>query len=180
MFYFVLLVPELPEPAGIYPLNGASKFADITCKNPAGTGSGVNLAPGPNDEADGAFEFLGNAGSFIEIPRSGPLDTRHSITVMAWVLHQGVSGPIIQYRRNNWGYHFWFTQRNQLFVRPQERGVKWKSAQAYTGSGLAGTWHFVGATYDHESGGLMSSQCSASGEEGGGGGGGDEINRNLG
>ena len=147
--YFVLIVPGLPEPAGFYPLDGASKFTDITCKNPAGIASGLSLAPGPRDEPDGAYEFLGNAGSFIEIPRSGPLDTRYSITVMAWVLNQGSIGPIINYHRNDWGYHFWFTQPNQLYVHPKS-GV----AQAYTDSGLTGTWHFVGATYDHDSGGL--------------------------
>ena len=151
-----MLVLELPEPAGLYPLDGASNFTDITCKNPAGTASGGSLAPGPRNEPDGAYEFLGNAGSFIEIARSGPLDTRYSITVMAWVLNQGSIGPIINYRQNAWGYHFWFTGPNRLFVRPQERaGPKLKDRQTYIESGLDGTWHFVGATYDHDSGGLM-------------------------
>ena len=158
----MLLVLELPEPAGFYPLDGASKFTDITCKNPAGNASGVSLAPGPRDEPDGAYEFLGNVGSFIEIPRSGPLDTRYSITVMAWVLNQGSRGPIVHYHRNALGYRFWFSGPNQLFVRPQKKASSpgSNSYQSYTDSGLDGTWHFVGATYDHDSGGLMVSFLS--------------------
>ena len=155
MCYFVLLVPGLPEPAGLYPLDGASNFTDITCKNPAGNASGVSLAPGPGDEPDGAYEFQGNANSFVEIPRSGPLDTRYSITVLAWVLNQDSRGPIIQYRRDAWGYHFWFHEPNQLYVY-----LNFGDAQSYTDSGLTGTWHFVGATYDHDRGGLMFSFLS--------------------
>ena len=165
----MLLVLELPEPAGFYPLDGASKFTDITCKNPAGNASGVSLAPGPRDEPDGAYEFLGNVGSFIEIPRSGPLDTRHSITVMAWVLNQGSSGHIINYRRNALGYRLGFNKKKELFVRPQEhaKGPEWNSFQSYTDKGLKGTWtwHFVGATYDHDSGGLIPSRGRGEGGE---------------
>ena len=145
------IAPPLPEAAGIYPLNGASRFADITCKNAKGIASGVALAAGPDHQPDGAYEFAGNVNSFIEIPKSPALNTRYSISVLAWVHHDGQSGPIVQYRRDQWGYHFWLTRPNQLFVRPQQKGIVWKAAQVYNAQ-LAGAWHYVGATYDYATG----------------------------
>ena len=146
-----LIATPLPEPAGIYPLNGASLFTDITSKNAGGIGSGVTLAAGPDNQPDGAYEFAGNINSFIEIPQSPALNTRYSISVLAWVHHDGQSGPLVQYRRDQWGYHFWLTGPNQLFVRPQQKGIGWKPAQVYNAQ-LAGAWHYVGATYDSATG----------------------------
>ena len=134
-------------------MNEASGFSDSTGKNAAGTGVGVTLASGPNNQPQGAYQFAGNANSYIEIPRSASLNTQQSITVLAWVYNTGQYGPIVQYRRNNWGYHVWLIGPSTLFVRAQQKGPVWtNSYQTYSSIPLVGAWHFVGASYDYGSG----------------------------
>ena len=60
---------------------------------------GVKVAPGPDNTANGSYEFLGNSSSYIEFPNSegGALDVRHSMTMLCWLRHDGRDGPIFSY-----------------------------------------------------------------------------------
>ena len=66
---------------------------------------------------DDAFLFKGNRSSYIEIPNSGKLDTKNSITMLANVYPMGNDGPIINYKKDGWGVHLWQFSQTQLFVR---------------------------------------------------------------
>ena len=114
--------------------------------------SGVNLAPGPNGEKDGSYEFYGTSYSYIEIPNSagGPLDVLHSMTMLCWVYYNGQDGPLFNYRTSgHWGVHLWVVA-GQLFVRFTRRDYSFTNALIHTA--LAGGWKFVGASYDRGTG----------------------------
>ena len=110
--------------------------------------SGVNLAPGPNGEKDGSYEFHGTSYSYIEIPNSaeGPLDVLHSMTMLCWVYHNGQDGPLFNYRTGGpWGVHLWVLE-GQLYVRFTRRDYSFTTSLGHTA--LAGGWKFVCASYD--------------------------------
>ena len=114
--------------------------------------SGVNLAPGPNGEKDGSYEFHGTSYSYIEIPNSaeGPLDVLHSMTMLCWVYHNGQDGPLFNYRTGGpWGVHLWVLE-GQLYVRFTRRDYSFTTSLGHTA--LAGGWKFVGASYDRGTG----------------------------
>lgn len=112
----------------------------------------VRLAPGPDRRPQGSYYFYGRANSYIEIPNSGQLDTRTSITILAWIYHQGSAGPIVNYMANGWGVHLWMVSARTLFVRFTKRSRRrFTHALAYS-SLKPKTWQFVGATYDRKSG----------------------------
>ena len=114
--------------------------------------SGVNLAPGPNGEKDGSYEFSGTSYSYIEIPNSaeGPLDVLHSMTLLCWVYHNGQDGPLFNYKTGGpWGVHLWVVA-GKLFVRFTRRHYSFTTALHHTA--LAGGWKFVGASYERATG----------------------------
>lgn len=69
------------------------------------------------DREGGAYQFQGTADSYIEIPNTGNLDTRHAMTILANVYPTGNGGPIVNYMTNGWGVHLWQFENNELFVR---------------------------------------------------------------
>ena len=141
---------KLPVPVALYPLNGQHGTSDIgSKKNPSGKSYETHLAPGPYGHPQGSYQFYGSANSYIEIPNNGSLDTRYSMTVLAWVNHENDNGPIINYGTNVWGFHFWFNSGG-LFARPSTLE---NVVLAYASSPqLSKTWHYVGTSYDFASG----------------------------
>ena len=115
--------------------------------------SGVTLAPGPNGEEDGSYEFNGTSKSYIQIPNSagGPLDVRHSMTMLCWVYHIAQDGPLFNYKPSGYyGVHLW-VEYGLLFVRFTRRSdYAFYSPLRHTV--LAGGWKFVGASYDSATG----------------------------
>lgn len=67
--------------------------------------------------SESAYEFTGKDDSYIEIPKSKQLDTKHSMTVLANIYPTGNGGPIINYKTDGWGVHLWQFESNELFVR---------------------------------------------------------------
>lgn len=61
--------------------------------------------------------FKGNRSSYIEIPNTGKLDTKKSITLLANIFPTGENGPIINYKKDGWGVHLWQFSKTQLFAR---------------------------------------------------------------
>ena len=152
-FFFLLLVPQ---PVILFPLNAEYQTRDIKNRTAPGIPSRVSLAPGPNGEEDGSYEFFGNANSFIEFPNSpgGALDVRYSMTILCWVYYDekgGSRGPIFEYNTGGkYGVYLWvgnrlfsasFIDRALSYPRPYLRHTS-----------LAGGWKFVGASYDSETG----------------------------
>lgn len=132
----------------IYPLNGGVKGRDISLsRNPTGILSNVRTAPGPDKTRDGSYQLLGRSNSYIQFPNRGKIDTRRSITLMAWIYHEGRAGPIFNYMANGWGVHFWMISPRTLFVRfTRRRGRRFTKA-VMSRRVLPRRWQFVGATY---------------------------------
>ena len=143
---------QAPNPVALFPLNSTFGTKEIKNRVAQGVPTGVTLAPGPNGEADGSYEFSGTNNSYIEIPNSagGPLDVRHSITMLCWVYHNGQDGPLFNYKTDGpWGVHLWVVA-GKLFVRFTKRDYSFTTALQHTA--LAGGWKFVGASYDRGTG----------------------------
>ena len=136
-----------------FPLNGQYETTDIshTSNTPAQT-SGVELAPGPDGSTGGSYQFSGNVNSFIHFPNKGGLDTRYSMTFLAWISHEQTEGPIFYYADTEYGVRFLL--RDDRFI------ARLFSSNLTLMKGLASdilepkTWHFVGASYNYDSGEL--------------------------
>ena len=146
MRFLSLRIDDLPVPVALYPLNGVHGTSDIgPNKNPPGIPSDVHLAPGPFGQPQGSYQFSGSANSYIEIPNNGGLDTKYSITVLAWVNRENHQGPIFDYV---WGFHFWiWVGAGNVFANLH---LVWS---AQLNSPIAShSWYYVGASYDFSSG----------------------------
>ena len=146
---------SVPRPVILFPLNAKYQTRDIKNRTAPGIPSGVSLAPGPDGEENGWYEFFGNANSFIEFPNSpgGALDVRYSMTILCWVYYDengGPDGPIFHYNTGgDYGIHIWVHSR--LFLaRFNDRAFSYSPLLHHTS--LAGGWKFVGASYDNETG----------------------------
>ena len=99
----------------------------------------------------GSYQFSGSFGSYIEIPNNGGLDTRYSITILAWLNQQNDDGPIVNFGSNVWGFHFWVVN-GRLFARPSRRADRALPKYAVSSSLEPGTWNYVGTSYNFSSG----------------------------
>lgn len=143
----------LPPLVAIFALDGETKTKDITRNNPPGIPSHVRPAPGPDGNPKGSTQFFGSSNSYIEFPNNGKLDTRRSITILAWIYHNGRSGPIFNYDRRGFGVHLWMVGPRVLFVRfvKRSRG-RTSSVATYSTKPRYRAWNYIGATYDYNTG----------------------------
>ena len=140
-----------PIPTAVYPLNGQFGTQDLSYhENPPGVPYNVQLAPGPFGQPNGSYQFSGSSTSYIEFPNNGGLDTRYSMTVLAWVFLENTDGPIFNYGVDYYGVHFWVVG-GYLFCRTLTRSGIYLSA-LYRSKLNQGAWNFVGASYDYHSG----------------------------
>ena len=150
---FVKSLPyQVPELVALFPLNAAYGTKEINNRTAPGDPSGISLAPGPDGEADGSYQFYATRKSYINFPNSagGTLDVRHSMTMLCWLYHGGQDGPLFDYGTSGkWGVHLWVVH-GKLFVRFVKRDYSFTKALSHTPQ--AGGWKFVGASYDHVSG----------------------------
>ena len=143
--------PDPPNPTALYPLNSKFGTSDLSSnQNAAGIPFNVQLAPGPNGEADSSYQFSGNSSSYIEFPNAGGLDTRKSLTLLAWLFPENSDGPIFNYGTNYFGVHFWVAN-DKLFARIVSR-VGFFAAVLISNTWSLNKWHFVGTSYDYDSG----------------------------
>lgn len=135
----------------MYPLNSKFGTRDLSSKqNPAGIPSNVQLAPGPYGEPNGSYQFSGSSSSYIEFPNNGGLDTRKSLTLLAWVFPENGDGPIFNYGTDYFGVHLWVAA-DKLFCRFVSMAGVYALA-LITKVLERSMWHFVGTSYDYESG----------------------------
>ena len=81
------------SPVAFFPLNGQYETTDISHRsNPPAQASGVELAPGPDGNAGGSYQFSGNSSSSIYFPNNRGLDTRYSMTFLAWIYNEQTEG----------------------------------------------------------------------------------------
>lgn len=138
-----------------YPLDKNYKGRDASGNNnPEGILKGVRNVPGPDGKPNGATEFFGKPYSYIEFPNNGKLDTKKSITILAWIKNKGRSGPIVHYNERGLGVHLWIINKNKLFVRFIKRNGRFTKELVSTGRTGPNykAWNHVGATYDRRTG----------------------------
>ena len=136
----------------MYPMNTKTRGRDISLsRNPAGRLVNVRAAVGPDRTRGGAYRFLGKFNSYAEFRNTGKLDTKNSMTLLAWIKHTGRNGPIFNYNPRGWGVHFWMTSPRQLFVRFTRRNRRQPAPVVYNRI-LPGRWQYVGATYNKRTG----------------------------
>ena len=137
----------------VYPLNRNTQAKDISFKrNPQGRVGRVRYARGPDNSPGSSIEFYGRSNSYVEFPNRGKIDTRRSITLLAWIYHTGRAGPIFNYMPNGWGVHFWMVSPRALFARfTRRRGRRFTHA-VYSRTVRPRKWQFVGTTYSFRTG----------------------------
>ena len=82
----ILVAVSVPEPMAYYPLDKIHGTSEINNRQPKGTPVGVSLAPGPDGQDGGSYQFAGPArGSYIEFPNDGGLDVQRSIAISFWM-----------------------------------------------------------------------------------------------
>ena len=149
---FFLTSVRLPSTLAVYPLDRRRGGRDISrSKNPGARIVGVKYGQGPDGRRDGSTVFYGRRNSYVEIPNTGKLDARYSITILIWVYHDGRAGPIVNYNPNGYGVHLWMTSQRQLFVRFKHRDGR-TTRPLRSNRFKYRAWNYVGATYDERSG----------------------------
>ena len=142
----------LPRTLAVYALDGVRRGKDISRnRNPKAILIGVRPAPGPDGRRDGSLRFYGRRNSYVVLPNTGRLDARYSITILVWVFHEGVAGPIFNYNPRGFGVHLWMTGRRELFVRFVRRSRQFTTAIKSRRIKYK-AWNYVGATYDERTG----------------------------
>lgn len=138
----------------VYPLDATSGARDLSpTKNLPGKLSRVSIVPGPDGQPNTALRFSGSPNSYIEFPNNGRLDTRRSITCLAWVFNEGRGGPVFQYNPKGQGVGFKIIGANQIEARIISRR-RTKNIPVRTPKKVfkPRTWTYIGFSYDYTSG----------------------------
>lgn len=147
MLYF----PALPPAMAFFPLTSRYGPRDISpSKNLPGKIVGALPTRGPDGQPGSAYKFRGRPDSYIEFPNNGRLDTKDSITILAYV-NPETAGPIFNYNPKGFGMHFWMVRPNVLFARFVKRSKKFTRPVA-TNRVKPRTWNWVAASYNKNTG----------------------------
>ena len=133
----------------MFPLNGEFGTKEIKNRSAQGIPRIVRVAPGPDNTANGSYEFFGNSSSYIEFPNSegGALDVRHSMTMLCWLHYDGRYGPIFNYGTSKGKGVVLRVSNGKLIAHFRKRDYLKTDQLKHTT--LAGGWKFVGASYDN-------------------------------
>lgn len=112
--------------------------------------SNIRPCAGPDGRPKGATRFLGEPNSYVKFPNTGRLDTKQAITILAWVYHDGKSGPIFQYnRRGILGVSLRMKSKRILSaLLVSRRGTRIVPISGRRRLMKYKAWNFVGLTYD--------------------------------
>ena len=139
----------------VYPLDAKNGARDLSpTKNLPGKLSGVTMVPGPDGQPNTALRFSGKPNSYIEFPNNGRLDTRRSITILAWVFNEGrKGGPVFQYNPKGVGVGLKVVGPDKIeALIISRRGTKNIPVITRKKFFKPRTWNYVGLTYDYASG----------------------------
>ena len=140
-------------PKALYPLSAVTRGRDISRnRNKPGKLIGVRPAKGPDGKRGTSYRFFGRPLSFIKIPNSGPIDTKYSITILAWIYLGGKGGPIFQYGPRNRGVTFSIKGSKTLFASYSSRRSLSRTRSLRYRLPKLFKWFFVGTSYDYITG----------------------------
>lgn len=144
---------SLPVAVALYPLNGEFTTWDVSGRNnPNGIARGVRLAPGPNGQPNGSYQFSGKSSSYIEFPNMGALRVKNSLTLLAWVYVKSKGGPIFNYNPMGWGVSMWINSLFRLTAKFVEHDEGCKTCFTSVLPLKRNAWHYIGMSYDHSTG----------------------------
>lgn len=151
MSIFLFFSSANVRPVALFPLNARYEARDVIGGNPPGETSLVIPAVGPDNKEGGSLSFLGTPDSFVQFPNNGKLDTKDSLTILAWIFPEK-AGPIFNFKKDGWGANLWLAQPRKLFAHFVDRSHE-KSIQPLQSTKIApNRWNYIGATYDHTTG----------------------------
>lgn len=99
----------------------------------------------------GSYQFGGRSDSYIEFPNRGKIDTKESVTVLAWIEQRGGAGPIFSYKKSGGGVRFGMRSSRTLYVNFVRRGLT-ATKSIFSRAIRPMRWQFVGVTYDGKTG----------------------------
>ena len=145
---FIIAI-NVPDPIAFYPLNSKYETREINNRQTKGTPVNVSLAAGPDGHPGGSYQFSGQADSYIEFPNKGGLDAQNSITMLCWVYLEtsDVSGPLFNYKNVFSGVNLSISFGN-LVARFENDFNELTTTQPLA----AKQWHYVGSSYDNNTG----------------------------
>ena len=143
----LLATVKLPGVLAIYPLDKKRSVIDISSsRNPSAVRGDVGYAQGPDGRPYGSTQFFGRSNSYIEIPNTGKLDSRYSMTVIAWLNNMGRSGTVLKYRG---GFEIRMKSERVLQVVIKERKGTKSFIVSTSGRDVKyKVWNYVAFTYD--------------------------------
>ena len=119
-------------------------------RNQPGRLSNVKAAPGPNGLPGNSFYFKRRPAAYVDLPNTGSLDTKDSITILAMIYPEG-PGTVLEYRPS--GIKVGITRAGAIravfkrrtkkpskIVRSPRGRVRWRQ------------WYYIGVTYDQKRG----------------------------
>ena len=144
---------KLPRTLAVYALDFKRRGRDLSrSKNPTATLVGIRYKQGPDGRQDGSTQFYGRRNSYVEIPNTGRLDARYSITVLIWVFNEGRSGIILNYGRRRRGFQLRMVSQRVLQVRIVRRTRRTTITVQTRGRVMKyRAWNYVGVTYGERS-----------------------------
>ncbi|XP_078376213.1 polycystin family receptor for egg jelly-like [Oculina patagonica] len=156
LFWGILATSQgIQDPVGYYPLNASTGAKDSSSfGNPGGIIFNANSASGVYGETDGSYAFTGarTPPSYIYLNGSGPLDTRYSITLLAWVYPERAGGEIISYwKDSNYGVGLSLDNSRPLFD-VYSRDQSTKHSLLGKDNLQLNQWHHIAAAYDNNTG----------------------------
>ena len=114
-----------------------------------GIPSWVSLAPGPDGNPNGSYEFKGTFNSSIKFSNL-PLDVRYSLTMLCWLYYDSQDGPIVTY---------WTSQNRRVMIKivngkfvAHLRKPGHSATYTLRSLSLIPGWIFLGASYNRSSG----------------------------
>ena len=151
LFCSILTVAiNVPDPIALYPLNSKYETREINNRQTEGIPVGMSLAAGPDGHPGGSYQFSGQANSYIEFPNIEGIDAQHSITMLCWVYLEtsDVSGPLFNYNNPSiyWGVQLWISFGKLVARFNNDKELTTTQPLA------AKQWHYVGSSYDNNTG----------------------------
>lgn len=145
---------HLPSPLAVYPLDDTRKRTDISGeRNPPANLGKVTYGEGPDGRQYGSTQFSGRSDSYVEVPNTGKLDPKYSITVLVDAYKERrSSGCILSYNSAGKGFQVRIISPRRLEVEMFERKRRTRFSLRTSKRVIEDkAWNSIGVTYSEKS-----------------------------
>ena len=112
----------------------------------------MRLAPGPDGRPDDSYQFSGKRGSYIELPNSGAMSIKGSMTILVWIYVHTSHGSILTYNPLGWGISLGVSSQRRLSVTLMSHDYNRLSHMISDAPLKAEAWNYVGVSYNQVTG----------------------------